>query len=58
MCLFLCSVFKTSTLVQYVSQFYFKNGRPPPKDLKEQCLSRIDHLFFGGEGLQIQGKCF
>jgi hypothetical protein len=36
-------------------QFYFKNGRPPPKDLKEQCLSRLDHLFFAGEGLQIQG---
>jgi serine/threonine-protein phosphatase 2A regulatory subunit B'' len=35
-------------------QFYFKYGRPAPKDLKEQCLSRIDHLFFAGEGLQIQ----
>ncbi|XP_020093897.1 serine/threonine protein phosphatase 2A regulatory subunit B''beta-like isoform X2 [Ananas comosus] len=39
---------------EVIPQFYFKNGRPPPKDLKEQCLSRIDHLFFGGEGLQIQ----
>ncbi|KAF8723083.1 hypothetical protein HU200_022234 [Digitaria exilis] len=39
---------------EVIPQFYFKNGRPPPRDLKEQCLSRIDHLFFGGEGLQIQ----
>uniref|UniRef100_A0A0E0EYW3 EF-hand domain-containing protein n=1 Tax=Oryza meridionalis TaxID=40149 RepID=A0A0E0EYW3_9ORYZ len=39
---------------EVIPQFYFKHGRPAPKDLKEQCLSRIDHLFFAGEGLQIQ----
>ena len=39
-------------------QFYFKKGRPPPKDLREQCLSRLDHLFFAGEGLQIQGDFY
>ncbi|KAL5230530.1 hypothetical protein ABZP36_029306 [Zizania latifolia] len=39
---------------EVIPQFYFKNGRPAPKDLREQCLSRIDHLFFAGEGVQIQ----
>ncbi|KAG8091967.1 hypothetical protein GUJ93_ZPchr0012g20496 [Zizania palustris] len=39
---------------EVIPQFYFKNGRPAPKDLREQCLSRIDHLFFAGEGLQIE----
>ncbi|KAI5016485.1 hypothetical protein ZWY2020_006336 [Hordeum vulgare] len=39
---------------EVIPQFYFKHGRPPPKDLREQCLSRLDHLFFAGEGLQIQ----
>ncbi|KAF3328042.1 Serine/threonine protein [Carex littledalei] len=41
---------------EVIPQFYFKNGCPPTKDVKEQCLSRLDHLFFGGEGLSIQDK--
>ncbi|XP_058101572.1 serine/threonine protein phosphatase 2A regulatory subunit B''beta-like isoform X3 [Magnolia sinica] len=37
------------------AMFYFQNGRPATNELKEQCLSRIDHLFFGHmDGLQVQ----
>ncbi|KAK9146406.1 hypothetical protein Sjap_006309 [Stephania japonica] len=39
---------------EVIPQFYFQNGRPPTKELKEQCLSRIDQFFFGhSDGLQV-----
>ncbi|KMZ65240.1 hypothetical protein ZOSMA_32G00240 [Zostera marina] len=40
---------------EVIPQFYFRNGRPPPNELKEQCLSRINELFFGVDGLHVQG---
>ncbi|CAA6662499.1 unnamed protein product [Spirodela intermedia] len=43
-----------SSLSSPLKVFYFQNGRPPPYELKEQCLSKIDQLFFGHmDGLRL-----
>ncbi|GMH11301.1 hypothetical protein Nepgr_013142 [Nepenthes gracilis] len=39
---------------ELVPQFYFQNGCPPTKELKERCLYRINQFFYGHrDGLQI-----
>lgn len=39
---------------ELIPQFYFQNGRPPPKELKEECVYRINQFFYGhSEGLQM-----
>lgn len=38
-------------------QFYFKNGRPPPTEMRDQCVFAIDQHFYGHmDGLQVQGE--
>ncbi|XP_022746801.1 probable serine/threonine protein phosphatase 2A regulatory subunit B''gamma isoform X3 [Durio zibethinus] len=39
---------------EMIPQFYFINGRPPPNELKEQCLFQINQFFYGHpDGLQL-----
>ncbi|KAF1001996.1 serine/threonine protein phosphatase 2A regulatory subunit B''beta-like [Apium graveolens] len=39
---------------EVIPQFYFQDGRPPPTELKERCLFRINQFFYGHmDGLQI-----
>ncbi|KAF7132415.1 hypothetical protein RHSIM_Rhsim09G0136800 [Rhododendron simsii] len=39
---------------ELIPQFYFQNGRPPPNEIKERCLFRINQFFYGHlDGLQI-----
>ncbi|XP_073147063.1 probable serine/threonine protein phosphatase 2A regulatory subunit B''delta [Henckelia pumila] len=39
---------------ELIPQFYFLNGRPPPNELKERCLFRVNQFFYGHmDGLQM-----
>ncbi|CAH9113421.1 unnamed protein product [Cuscuta epithymum] len=39
---------------EMIPQFYFQNGPPPPTELKERCLFRINQFFYGhSDGIQM-----